>query len=410
MAKKNKKAVSGFDYTRELRRYPLILDREEIAQLVETWRTYEDEDVKKTAYVRQMAYDQLVYGNYRLVFSVARQFVNRGMDLFDLRQEGFIGLERALKTFDPKKGKLSTYATLWIREKIIRALADKARTIRITVHTETKMFFINRFVHSFYDEYKRLPTNQEAYDRIHALDGTDNETVVGKNITMKNVQFCRILQSTGDEYSLDTPIRRQNGDEGMALGDVIADPRVNVETIVEVKRLLKAALERVKYRTHRNAQLLTILHLRFELGQKLEEVGRRVGLTRTRIGQIEKKFVTKIAQDLNISYKGAREILTELPLGIEKEQLITPENVLPKKFSTSHLFKILCEHLIFTPSEQRIVKEPLRTLQIRKELQLLPNEAETALQKMQAAGLIQGEAPWTIIHILPNIPIPQFKN
>ena len=403
MSQKNKACDGdGFNYMRELQRYPVIRNKKEVAQLVERWRTHKDKRV------REAAYDQLVYGNSKLVFSIARRYTNFGMSLYDLLQEGFIGLMRAIETFNPQKGMLSTYATFWIRLTIIRALADQSRTIRIPVFTVGRMTHVNRILNEFFGKHNRFPTDQEAYDAIHAKDGTAYETVVGKNMKLKDVKSCRALSCT-KTVSLDAPPPSNHANEShLSLGEVIIDSKVDTEAIVEVSRMQKAALERLKHRTTGKLRTLTILRMRFELNMTLEDTGQRIGITKERVRQIEKNILTKIAKDLKTTYECVKQILAGLPLGVEEEKLITPENVLPKKFSISHLFKILCEHLIFTPSEQRIVKEPLLTLQIREELQLLPNEAEVALQKMRAAGLIQGDAPWTIIQILPEVNIPKF--
>lgn len=302
-----KKYDNEFDYMQELRRFPVARDSETVAKLVEQWRTRGD----------QQAYNQLVYGNSRLVLSIAGRYKNRGLALFDLVQEGFIGLMRALEDFDPKQSKISTYATLWIRQAILHALANHSRAIRIPRGQQSKMSCIRRAIKDFSVKYERQPNNQEVYDGIHALDGTENETATSKKMTLRDVDFYRTLLFETEVY-LDEPANPTLKDS-RSFGEILADSRVDIRTDIDARRLQQNVLERIKCRLQEEEnpwQMLTILRFRFEFDQTLEYTGDRFGISRERIRQIEKKFITKIAEDLKTTVKNIKNVLVELPLGV----------------------------------------------------------------------------------------------
>ncbi len=302
MPKTKDSEVQG--YLRSLLRYPVVRDPKKVVKLLEQWRNHGD----------KRAYEQLLYGNTRLVLSVANKHKNRGMDLLDLIQEGFIGLMRALKDFDPKKSKISTYGPVWIRQAITRTLNDKLNAVRVPVGMQGKMFCVSQAVTRFYKNHRRHPTHQEIYDEIHALDDTEAGTGVTRRMKLKDVVFCQILLSRR-EASLDKLIN-PNDEDSLSFGDVVADTRVNVGASVEVKGLKEAVSERVKQALQEEKdpeRTFSILRLRFESDWTLQSIGDSLGLSRERIRQITNGVVVKIAKDLKINQKGIQAILAEIP-------------------------------------------------------------------------------------------------
>lgn len=254
-------------YLREIGKIPLLTAQEELTL------------AKKVVRGDKRAKDAMAEANMRLVVSIAKRYVGRGLDLLDLIQEGNIGLLRAVEKFDPERGfKFSTYATWWIRQAITRAIADQARTIRIPVHMVETINKLLRTQRRLTQELNREPTNEE----IAAAMEMDVDKVE------------HIMKIKQDISSLDASVR--DDEEDSVLGDFIEDEDAKTPTESASEQLLKEQVKTILGTLTEREQ--KILKLRFGLedgkSHTLEEVGQEFSVTRERIRQIEAKALRKL--------------------------------------------------------------------------------------------------------------------
>ena len=254
-------------YLREIGRVPMLSHAQEIdlAQRIEAG----DKD----------AVQQFVLANLRLVVSIAKRYVGRGLSLLDLIQEGNIGLMRAVQRYDWRRGhRFSTHATWWIRQAISRAVADKGRAIRLPVYVNTALNRVRRERQRLVQEMGRDPTEQELADAL----GMDVE------------RLHELEAAPGAPISLELPVGE---DEEQELGDVLADENSTSPEEVATTRTMKQEVQDVLEDVLTPRERL-VLQLRFGLGSghtfPLEQVGRQLGITRERVRQIEAGALAKL--------------------------------------------------------------------------------------------------------------------
>jgi len=271
---KRKSSDSVKAYLQEIGAIPLLTAQEEVTLAKEVQKGNKE------------AKDQMISANLRLVVSMARQYANHGLSFQDLIQEGNIGLMRAVEKFDPEKGfRFSTYATWWIRQSMVRAIADQSRDIRIPVHMTEQINRVNRAQRQLNQELDRDPTAEEIAQRV------------GNGMTADKVRD--IQQIALDTVSLEKPT---GDDDSSSLGDRIQDENaVNPmdfanDTVIkeQVDKMLKELPPREEH----------IVRMRFGLDgtnqpKTLEEVGKTCNVTRERIRQIESKALRRLHHCIN---------------------------------------------------------------------------------------------------------------
>ena len=253
-------------YLKEIGKIPLLSSEDEI------------ELAKEMELGNEEAQKRLAEANLRLVVSIAKRYVGRGMQFLDLIQEGNLGLIKAVEKFDYRKGyKFSTYATWWIRQAITRSIADQARTIRIPVHMVETINRLVRTSRQLLQELGREPTMEE----------------IGKRVDMPPERVAEIMKMSQEPVSLETPVGEE---EDSHLGDFIQDDHVTVPQDAAAYTLLHEQLMEVLGTLTEREQ--KVLRLRFGLDdgmpRTLEEVGKQFHVTRERIRQIEAKALRKL--------------------------------------------------------------------------------------------------------------------
>ncbi len=256
-------------YLREIGRYRLLTREEEVALSQRIER--HDQDAK----------NRLVEANLRLVFSIAKRYTDRGLALLDLIQEGNLGLMRAAEKFDWRRGfKFSTYATWWIRQAILRAIAEQSRTIRVPVHMVDRINFLVRTREELRTDLEREPTIEE----------------IAEKAQLSPARVERVLSYGEEPVSLAMPVGADDGEA--EFGEFIEDrhgesPYERAEKVLrrrDVALLLATLPERSR----------KIIELRFGLGTEepmtLEDIGQHVGITRERVRQIEGETLARIGQ------------------------------------------------------------------------------------------------------------------
>lgn len=267
-------------YLREIGKIPLLNAEEELAL------------AKQVVAGDKGAKDKMAEANMRLVVSIAKRYVGRGLDLLDLIQEGNTGLLRAVEKFDPDKGfKFSTYATWWIRQAITRAIADQARTIRIPVHMVETINKLLRTQRRLTQDLNREPTNDE----------------IAKAMELDVDKVEHIMKIKQDISSLDASVR--DDEEDSVLGDFIEDEDTISPEESATNQLLKEHVKELLAGLTEREQ--KIIRLRFGLddgkSHTLEEVGQEFSVTRERIRQIEAKALAKLRK-----HRDARKLLDYL--------------------------------------------------------------------------------------------------
>lgn len=253
-------------YLKDIGKIPL-LDPEREAYLAE-----------KIADGDEAAKNELVEANLRLVVSIAKKYVGKGMYFLDLIQEGNLGLIKAVEKFDHTKGyKFSTYATWWIRQAITRAIADQARTIRIPVHMVETIHRVSRTSRQLLQEYGREPTIDE----------------IAEKLGMSSDKVREIMKAAQDPVSLETPIGEEDDSH---LGDFIPDDSSPTPAEAVSYQLLREQLNKVLHTLTPREEMVIKLRFGLEDGRSrtLEEVGREFNITRERIRQIEAKALRKL--------------------------------------------------------------------------------------------------------------------
>ena len=291
-------AASGsFDpvqmYLKEIGKVPLLTGPQEVSmakrfeagigadeQLAAEGEISPEQQASLRAVVRdgELAKSQLIEANLRLVVSIAKRYVGRGMALLDLVQEGNLGLIRAVEKFDYTKGfKFSTYATWWIRQAITRSIADQARTIRIPVHMVETMNKVTRMQRQMLQELGREPSVEEIAAKVE--------------LTPDRV---REVQRLGQEpVSLEAPV---GAEEDSSLGDFVEDPNATAPATAAARALLTEAVEEALEELNERERAVVRMRFGLDDGQvrTLEEVGREFKVTRERIRQIESKTLAKL--------------------------------------------------------------------------------------------------------------------
>jgi RNA polymerase primary sigma factor len=279
-------------YVREATRVPLLTKEEEVelAERIERGRIAQQELARGNVSQRRIkelrliiqdgwqAREHLIRANARLVISIAKRYTNRGVPFLDLVQEGNIGLMRAAKKFEFRRGyKFSTYATWWVRQAITRAIAEQSRTIRLPVHMSDQILRMKRVQHQLQQSMGRIPSNEELAEALE--------------VPMEKLEY--MTEVSQQPVSLQSPIRE---DEDESLGEFIEDANAPDPEESAIKLVMDSDLKDIL--RDLPPRELRVLQLRFGLdsGQSLtlNEVGRKMGITRERVRQLESQALSRL--------------------------------------------------------------------------------------------------------------------
>ena len=279
-------------YFKEVSRVPLLTSKEEIelAQGIESGRSAREElgggqinpeckaELKQLIEDGRLACEHLITANMGLVISVAKKYMGRGVPFLDLIQEGNIGLIRATKRFDYRRGyKFATYATWWIRQAVTRAIMDQGRTIRVPVHLNEQINKLLRVQHQLTQQLGREPSVEE----------------LAAALEVPEKKVANMIQIKRRPLSLETPT---DDDEESELGDFVKDQKVEPPDDAATHDLLRALISKVLQSFP--LREVRVLQLRYGLidgeSQTLEEVGRKMGVTRERVRQIEAQALSRL--------------------------------------------------------------------------------------------------------------------
>ncbi len=311
-------------YLRDIGRHPLLTGEEELElarQIAEAKAAEEKlqdvsdpderDELEHTIFIGKQAHDRLARSNLRLVVSVAKRYIGRGLNFLDLIQEGNLGLLRAVDKFDHTLGfKFSTYATWWIRQAISRAIADQARTIRIPVHMVETINRQSRVKRRLQQELGREPTFEEIALEMDFVEPADVDDVrlslqdhrkldpeVARRLERSSAKVRRIQRLSQEPLSLNTPV---GNEENSYLGDFIEDDSLPGPVDSASRRLLKEHMQEILDGLNERERRVLIMRFGLEDGitRTLEDVGKEFDVTRERVRQIEAKALRKLRHPL----------------------------------------------------------------------------------------------------------------
>jgi RNA polymerase primary sigma factor len=260
-------------YLREIGKTPLLTREEENKLAAQVQRG------------SKRAREQMIKANLRLVVKISHDYANFGMPLLDLINEGNIGLMKAVERFNPRKGaKLSTYAALWIKQSIRRALSNQSKTIRLPVHVVDKVHKLNRAIQKLTEQFGREPSDVE----------------LAKVLNVPTAKVAALRKLGVSPVSLDAPIGDE--DDGR-FGDIVQDEgAMTPYELLRVKTMRQEIREHVKYLAPREAEILTLrFGLDGQLPRTLEQVGKRFKVTRERVRQIQEIALRKLRRRVEAS-------------------------------------------------------------------------------------------------------------